>query len=95
LEESSDNSAGESIFSQNCVRCHGEHGKGDGDIAASLKPRPQDLTGNDGRLKDDYLFWRISEGGLAAPFASAMPAWKGILDEEQIWQVVSFLRTLQ
>jgi mono/diheme cytochrome c family protein len=28
------------------------------------------------------------------PFKSSMPAWKGILSEEQIWQVIAYIRSL-
>jgi mono/diheme cytochrome c family protein len=34
------------------------------------------------------------EGGAMAPFHSSMPAWKSILSEEQIWQIIAFIRTL-
>ena len=44
-------------------------------------------------LSDGYLFWRISEGGAMPPFNSAMLAWKGTLSEEEIWQVISYVRT--
>ena len=39
---------------------------------------------------DDYLLWRISEGKPG----TSMVAWKGILTDDQIWQAVSFIRTL-
>jgi mono/diheme cytochrome c family protein len=42
-------------------------------------------------VADDYLFWRIHNGKTG----TAMVAWKGILTDEQIWQVVSFIRTLK
>jgi mono/diheme cytochrome c family protein len=45
-----------------------------------------------GEINDAYLFWRVSEGGVMAPFNSAMPAWKGALSETQRWQVVNYLR---
>jgi mono/diheme cytochrome c family protein len=40
---------------------------------------------------DDYLLWRITEGRPG----TSMPPWKNILNEEQIWQVVAFVRTLK
>ncbi|MDO9300020.1 MAG: hypothetical protein Q7T89_01490 [Anaerolineales bacterium] len=40
---------------------------------------------------DDYLFWRVSTGKEGA----SMVGWKGILTDEHIWQVVSFVRTLK
>lgn len=88
--------AGKSTFEIYCMSCHGEGGQGDGPAAEALNPKPADLT--DGMmmtdLGDEYLFWRISEGGAMAPFNSAMPAWKNSLSEEQRWQLVTFVRSL-
>jgi len=67
---------------------------GDGPSAGGLNPRPQPLAVNQEGLNDAYLYWRIAEGGLRPPFASAMPSWKTILTDEEIWQVVSYLRTI-
>ena len=85
--------AGKQVYNVYCTSCHGETGMGDGPAAASLDPTPQPLAKNQTSLSDAYLFWRISEGGLMAPFKSAMPAWKNALDEEQIWEVITYLRT--
>lgn len=41
-------------------------------------------------LNDEYLFWTISEGG--APVGSAMPAFKEMLTEEEIWKIVVAMR---
>jgi hypothetical protein len=40
------------------------------------------------------LYWRISEGGAAAPFSSAMPAWKDSLEEQARWDLVNYMRGL-
>jgi len=92
--DSSAAAAGQEIFQNQCASCHGEDAKGDGPAAASLNPKPADLADNQSRMTDGYLYWRIAEGGQMDPFNSAMPAWKGTLTEEQIWQVITYLRTL-
>jgi mono/diheme cytochrome c family protein len=28
------------------------------------------------------------------PFYSLMPAWRGLLDEEEIWQIITYVRTM-
>ena len=82
---------GAEIFRTNCETCHGPQGHGDGPAADSLDPKPKNLAELQKIASDDYLFWRISEGKAG----TSMVAWKGILTEEQIWQVVSFIRTLK
>lgn len=92
--QENDVSEGRTLFESNCSSCHGINGEGDGPAAAGLEPPPQNLSQSQADLSDAYLFWRISEGGLMEPFDSVMPAWRGILNEDQIWQIITFLRTL-
>jgi mono/diheme cytochrome c family protein len=84
--------AGEQIFRVNCASCHGVTGKGDGAASRALNPKPGDLSVVAMKVEDAYLFWRIAEGG--AQQKTAMPAWKQILTEEQIWQGVVYIRSL-
>ena len=37
-------SAGETLFEENCVACHGTAGRGDGPLADGLSTKPADLT---------------------------------------------------
>lgn len=86
--------AGGATFAERCASCHGATGMGDGPAAASLDPKPADLAAVEKNLGDDFIFWRIMDGGSMAPFNSAMPAQKGILSEDQVWQLVTYIRTL-
>lgn len=85
---------GKELYQANCASCHGSGGEGDGPASGGLNPKPQNLAENQSRLSDSYLFWRISEGGLMDPFYSLMPAWRGLLDEEEIWQIITYVRTM-
>jgi mono/diheme cytochrome c family protein len=91
----SDLEEGKRLYTVDCTSCHGSKGMGDGPVAASLEPKPQPLALTEASLSDGYLFWRISEGGQQKPFLSAMPAWKTILNEQQIWQIIGYLRELK
>jgi mono/diheme cytochrome c family protein len=83
--------AGAGVFKTNCESCHGPQGHGDGPAGAALDPAPKDLAELQMRAGDDYLFWRINTGKEG----TSMVAWKGVLTDEQIWQVIAFVRTLK
>ena len=82
---------GAEVFKTNCQACHGPQGHGDGPAGQALDPRPRNLAMIQAAAGDDFLFWRILEGKPG----TSMVAWKGILTDEQIWQTVSFIRTLK
>jgi mono/diheme cytochrome c family protein len=96
IDEATALTVGRTIFETTCAACHGQTGVGDGPAAAALNPKPANLT--DGAmmhdLSDGYLYWRISQGGSMAPFNSAMPAWETQLSETEIWQVISYIRSM-
>ena len=82
---------GAKIFKANCTPCHGAEGHGDGPAGAALDPAPKNLADLQAAVGDDYLFWRINTGKPG----TSMVAWKGILSDEEIWQVVAFIHTLK
>jgi mono/diheme cytochrome c family protein len=86
--------SGRVLFAQHCASCHGEHGAGDGIAAAGLDPPPANVTVAARRpmASDGYLYWTIAEGGV--PLGSAMPPFKDVLDDEEIWQIIAYLREL-
>jgi mono/diheme cytochrome c family protein len=91
-----DPKAGKVKYDANCVGCHGATGKGDGPAAAALNPKPQDHT--DGKtmnaLTDKYLFDIIKDGGAAMKKAAFMPASNKKLSDQEIWDVVAYIRSL-
>jgi mono/diheme cytochrome c family protein len=87
--------AGKATYDANCASCHGAEGRGDGAAAASLDPKPDDLRDTAANAGDDYIHWRIAKGGAFAPFNSSMPAWEGVLSDDQIWQLVTYINTFE
>jgi mono/diheme cytochrome c family protein len=87
--------AGKDVYTTNCASCHGDDAKGDGPAGASLDPKPADLVQALTEDQDDRIFWTISEGGAAAGKSASMVSWKGTLSTDEIWQVISYLRTLK
>ena len=77
------------LFSQNCARCHGRGGEGDGPEGVNLPSRPRDLTAPRlSGLSDGEIFETISGG------RGYMPSWQSRLSESQIWDLVNYVRTL-
>ncbi len=79
---------GRTLFEANCAGCHGPTGRGDGPAAARLETLPPDLYETAGQHPDGDLAWKIANG------RGAMPAWKGMLTESQIWDLVNFIHNL-
>ena len=81
--------SGREIYMNTCIRCHGIDGKGV--LGIKLVPPPADLTSPvvQDRL-DGTLFRRIHEGKPN----TAMGAWKHSLSDEEIWDVLAYVRTL-
>ncbi|MAT64611.1 MAG: hypothetical protein CMN57_03085 [Gammaproteobacteria bacterium] len=65
---------------------------GDGEVANSLNPSPALLAYmiQMPMSVDAYMLWSISDGGAA--FGTAMPAFKDILTQDEIWKIVSYMR---
>jgi len=87
---------GKTQFVQNCAPCHGAVGKGDGAAAAALTPKPRDLTDKAyiGGLKDEYLIDIVKKGGAAVGKSAAMPPWGAVMKDDQIRDVIAFVRSL-
>lgn len=84
--------AGKQVFTANCETCHGADAKGDGPAGASLNPKPANLQYTVKETDAAYMHWVITEGGAAAGLSSAMPSFKGVLSDDDIWRVVTYLR---
>ena len=86
--------AGKTAYDTNCASCHGPAGKGDGSAGASLNPKPADLIEPAANDADELILFRIMDGKAGGPANSGMPAWKGVLTDDQVWQVIAYLRSL-
>ncbi len=87
---------GKAIFEDKCAECHGPEGKGDGPEAVFNNPKPADLANTEvmSGHSDGYLFWRVTKGGSMEPFNSGMKAFEMSLDDNERWQVITYVRTL-
>ena len=83
--------AGEASYQKQCVLCHGEFFRGDGSAAAMFQKKPPDLSKREARerLTDGEIFYKITVG------KKPMPSMKTKLSEEERWQIVHYVRSLQ
>jgi len=89
---------GKEIYTIRCAVCHGDQGDGKGPAGMALPLKPPDFRDEDGvaEMRDNYWFWRVSEGGQVEPFkgrGSAMPPWKGELSIRDRWAVMAYQHT--
>ena len=84
---------GSIAFRTYCVLCHGSEGKGDGRASKMYTPRPANLTISP--FNDTYKEMIIRGGGASVGRSAYMPPWGDELTDEQIHDVVAFLRELR
>lgn len=82
---------GAGIFRQNCAVCHGTNGLGNGPNALAMNKKPANFSRPFFKsYSDKTWYYKIAEG---VP-GTRMPRWKLILEPEQMWYLVAFLKTL-
>ncbi len=78
---------GAALFKTKCAPCHGADGKGQTTMGKALKAR--DLGSEEVQKQTDAQLTEIVNNGKGK-----MPGYKGKLTDDQIKQLVSFVRTL-
>ena len=80
-------SAGKKIFAENCAGCHGEQGKPSQWGTRNYYPRVPQFNDQPPDLSAPQMFIAIKYGIRY----SGMGAWDGMMADEKIWQVSTFL----
>jgi len=81
---------GKELYTQLCAVCHGDKGKGDGIAGMALTPKPGNFTAKKFQAQSNgAVYWKITEGN--PPMAS----YKSTLTDEQRWELVAYIRTLE
>lgn len=73
---------GERVYRAHCSGCHGARGRGE-------LPDSPNFTRGDGLMRSDLALLDAIETGR-----NAMPGYRGVLSEEEILDVITFVRTL-
>ena len=84
---------GKAVFKENCQKCHGAAGLGDGPDADPDLQDDMNLTKASRAAKnsDGIVFYKIFNGRKKPK----MPAQKDDLTKDQIWSVVAYVQTLR
>jgi mono/diheme cytochrome c family protein len=80
------------VFANYCVTCHGINADGNGRAARLYNPRPANLRMSD--KNDAYYGLIIRKGGSMLGRSEFMPAWEAELTNEQIGDLVAYLRSI-
>lgn len=75
--------AGQKLYAEHCAECHGPDGRGLERAANLHSTIIQDAPSG-------VLFWALRNGRIR----KGMPSWSRLPDE-QLWQMVSFIKTLK
>jgi mono/diheme cytochrome c family protein len=73
-----------------CATCHGAPGVKISEIGQGLNPYPPELAAEAGEEEPLELFWVIKNGIKM----TGMPAYGVTLGDEEIWEVVAFLKRM-
>ncbi len=80
--------AGEMLYQQ-CSGCHGADG-----TSTALPNINRPMTDAAAQESDGYMYTVIEKGGAGVGISTGMPKYGDSLSMEEIWQVVSYVRTL-
>ena len=92
---------GRAVYAENCASCHGTNLEGQPDWRGrkpdgKMPAPPHDATGHTWHHPDEVLFG-ITKQGVAVfgppGYESDMPAFGGVLTDEQIWAVLAYLKS--
>jgi cytochrome c6 len=82
LTQASEAKKGKELYNMYCADCHGASG-------ISVMPDAPNFAKNEGLIKSDFeLYDAISKGN------NAMPLYQGILNDQEILDVIAYIRTL-
>jgi mono/diheme cytochrome c family protein len=82
--------AGQTLYAKTCTPCHGKTGLGDGMKVKSLKVVPNDFTKAEFQSQTDgEHFFKTKTG------RGEMPKYEGKLSDDDIWNIVNYMRTFK
>ena len=81
---------GRELYEKHCAFCHGLDGKGPGENGIQFYPPVPSLVASEMELTDGQMHYIISRGIRY----TAMPSFAKVLTPDQIWKVITWVRSL-
>jgi mono/diheme cytochrome c family protein len=79
---------GATLYRQMCSACHSLSRESDNSFGASFYPPAPNLPLRGTSYSDTEMFWIVKHGIRN----TAMPAWRKLLSDDEIWQIVTLIR---
>ena len=86
-----DPAEGRPLYEKHCLLCHGPEGRGDGPEGKLMSPPATNFKSPESRRKTDAMLLKSIREGHPR---TAMTDWEGILLEEDILNVLAYIRGL-
>jgi high-affinity iron transporter len=98
-----DAAAGKTVYTTNCVACHGATGKGDGPVGIAIQPPPRDFSvgefvfdaDEDGEKGSDADLTNLIKNGAMKYGGSPLMAPWSTLSDDDIANLVAYIRSLK
>lgn len=78
------------LYEDHCAICHGETGRGDGELASFMSPPPADFSIHGWHHREGEHYWWITRG---IP-GTGMPGFSQVLSEEERWLLARYVKQL-
>lgn len=101
-QSEADLEAGKRLYEARCAHCHGIEGAGQGAATEFVFPKPRDFTSGTYKFRTHHE----TENGYRMPgnediyrgiceglHGTSMPGWCGFFSEQQIWQLVHYVKS--
>lgn len=91
---------GKTVFDKHCTQCHGINGNADTRLGHMLNKPPANFTDPEykdsrGKRLSNYTDEELENKIRYGSKGTAMPSWKATLSDEDISDVVAYVRSLQ
>jgi mono/diheme cytochrome c family protein len=77
-------------YLRHCVQCHGAPGVAPDSLAFGMTPMPVNLVSTAREWPPEEIYWVVRHGIKM----SGMPAWEYRLSDEEIWNLVAFIKKM-